>query len=115
MSDAEKKSPIQAKGDCSRCKGWIDDGRGGRCIFAVDVWNPSCPYDKAVNSREMEEQVASLERENAKLRELVRDMWQDGMCDCDEFGARSTCEYHYVERMQELGILSQQPAKLTHS
>ena len=42
--------------------------------------------------------------ENAKLRELVRDMWHDGMCECDERGACAECEYHYTDRMRELGI-----------
>ena len=49
--------------------------------------------------------------ENEKLRELVRDMWHDGMCDCDEFRACAhgeyhcaECEYHYPDRMHELGI-----------
>lgn len=45
-----------------------------------------------------------LRAENAKLRELVRDMWHDGMCDCDEYGACAECEYGYLERMHELGI-----------
>ncbi len=45
-----------------------------------------------------------LESENEKLRELVRDMWRDGMCDCDECGACAQCEYHYPDRMRELGI-----------
>ena len=48
--------------------------------------------------------VAELERENAKLRELVRDMWHDGMCECDERGACAECEYHFLDRMRELGI-----------
>lgn len=49
-----------------------------------------------------------LREENAKLRELVRDMWHDGMCDCDEFihslGVCAKCEYGYLDRMHELGI-----------
>ena len=51
MSDHhdEKKPPIEAKGDCTVCKGWRKDNiRGGHCIFAADYWQPSCPYDKAV-------------------------------------------------------------------
>ena len=51
---------------------------------------------------------AELRDENAKLRELVHDMWSDGMCDCDEFsrsiGVCVKCEYGYLERMRELGI-----------
>ena len=42
--------------------------------------------------------------ENARLRELVRDMWRDGMCECDERGACAECEYHYPDRMRELGV-----------
>ena len=45
-----------------------------------------------------------LQAENAKLRELVRDMWHDGMCECDERGACATCEYGYLDRMRELGV-----------
>ena len=42
--------------------------------------------------------------ENAKLRELVADMWRDGMCECDERGACAQCEYHFPDRMRELGV-----------
>ena len=42
----EKKSPAEAKGDCAICKGWVDDGMGGTCIFADDFWIPHCPYDE---------------------------------------------------------------------
>ena len=45
-----------------------------------------------------------FETENTKLRELVRDMWCDGMCDCDEQYTCAECEYGYHERMRELGI-----------
>ena len=45
-----------------------------------------------------------LYAENVKLRELVRDMWRDGMCECDERGACAECEYHFPDRMRELGI-----------
>ena len=45
-----------------------------------------------------------LQRDNAKLKELVRDMWRDGMCECDERGACTECEYGYHERMREAGI-----------
>lgn len=55
-----------------------------------------------------DERVDRLKAENAKLRELVRDMWHDGMCDCDEFihslGVCARCEYGYLDRMHELGI-----------
>ncbi|MBR3226845.1 MAG: hypothetical protein IKF78_16140 [Atopobiaceae bacterium] len=42
--------------------------------------------------------------ENMKLRELVRDMWENGMCECDERGACAECEYHFPEHMRELGV-----------
>ena len=55
--------------------------------------------------------VDKLSDDNAKLRELVRDMWHDGMCDCDEFRVCAQgeyhcaqCEYHYPDCMRELGI-----------
>ena len=48
--------------------------------------------------------LRQMESENAKLRALVRDMWHDGMCECDEQHACTECEYHYHERMRELGI-----------
>lgn len=48
--------------------------------------------------------VPSLEAENAKLRELVRDMWRDGMCECDERGACAQCEYHFTDRMRDLRV-----------
>ena len=54
------------------------------------------------------DRVDELWDENRKLRELVEDMWHDGMCDCDEFshsiGVCVKCEYGYPERMRDLGI-----------
>lgn len=44
----KKKPPREAKGDCTICKGWVNDGRGGICVFADDYWTPGCPYDKEV-------------------------------------------------------------------
>lgn len=49
-------------------------------------------------------EVERLQGENAKLRELVKDMWHDGMCECDERWACAECEYHFPESMRELGI-----------
>ena len=51
-----------------------------------------------------EHDLKQLQQENAKLRELVRDMWNEGMCECDERGACAECEYHYTDRMRELGV-----------
>ena len=42
--------------------------------------------------------------ENAKLRELVRDMWHEGMCECGSRGKCASCEYDYPTRMRELGL-----------
>jgi len=56
------------------------------------------------------EAYETLEADNAKLRELVYDMWCDGMCDCDELVAAqgechcAECEYGYLERMRDLGV-----------
>jgi hypothetical protein len=58
----------------------------------------------------VEDELLKLKRENKKLRELVRDMWHDGMCDCDEYGVCNEygvcakCEYGYPDRMREAGI-----------
>lgn len=57
-------------------------------------------HDHAEQGRE----IARLERENTEVRELVRDMWRDGMCDCDEQYTCDECEYGYHERMRKLGI-----------
>jgi len=61
--------------------------------------------------RALEGEVRRLISDNEKLKALVRDMWHDGMCDCDEirFCAQdeyhcAECEYHYPDRMRELGI-----------
>lgn len=48
--------------------------------------------------------VDELQAENDKLRELVRDMWRDGMCECDERGTCTECEYHFPNRMRMLGV-----------
>lgn len=53
---------------------------------------------------DLEAENARLKEENKWLRELVRDMWRDGMCDCDERYACTECEYGYHKRMEELGI-----------
>lgn len=42
--------------------------------------------------------------ENSQLRGLVRDMWRDGMCECDKRGACVECEYGFPDRMRKLGI-----------
>ena len=60
-----------------------------------------CPY---CHNPLSDADVDRLQAENSELRELVRDMWQDGMCECDERGACAECEYHFPDRMAELGV-----------
>lgn len=50
------------------------------------------------------DKTLELATKNAKLQELVEDMWLDGMCECDERLTCDKCEYHYTDRMRELGI-----------
>ena len=57
-----------------------------------------------VNAEDAIEQVHCLQTENDKLRELVRDMWHEGMCECGSRGKCASCEYDYPTRMRELGI-----------
>lgn len=45
-----------------------------------------------------------LEQGNAKLRELVADMWRHGMCECEHERDCVACQFAYPGRMQELGI-----------
>ena len=76
--------------------------------MAVPIANIMEPADW--QDREMER----LEAENAKLRELVRDMW-NGMCGyghdcrfCEHYelceGQRFVGECEYRRRMRELGV-----------
>ena len=51
-----------------------------------------------------EHDLKQLQQENAKLRELVRDMWNEGMCECGSRGKCARCEYGYPDRMRELGV-----------
>jgi hypothetical protein len=48
----KKKSPAEANGDCTICNGWVDDGRGGTCVFTNDFWTPYCPYLSSNKARE---------------------------------------------------------------
>ena len=69
-------------------------------------------YDTQVTNRRalcdmiahLESDLAESKAENAKLRELVRDMWHEGMCECGSRGKCASCEYDYPTRMRELGI-----------
>lgn len=67
-------------------------------------------YDN-ISRRELCDMIAHLESdlaeskaENAKLRELVADMWNEGMCECGSRGKCARCEYGYPDRMRELGV-----------
>lgn len=56
---------------------------------------------------QLEEQkcfAADLERDVRALRELVRDMWSEGMCECGSLGKCESCIYDYPSRMRELGV-----------
>ena len=46
----------------------------------------------------------NVEAENARLRELMADMWRHGMCACEHERDCVACQYAYPGRMQELGI-----------
>ena len=50
------------------------------------------------------DKTLELGTENAKLRELVRDMWHEGMCECGSLGKCATCIYEYPTRMRKLGV-----------
>lgn len=48
--------------------------------------------------------IADYRSEVAKFRELVRDMWHEGMCECGSRGKCESCMYDYPNRMRELGV-----------
>ena len=77
------------------------------CVYCSFAGN--CDrYDKPLTSIEQPAcdayEIHPLLAENAKLRELVRDMWHEGMCECGSRGKCASCEYDYPTRMRELGI-----------
>ena len=69
-----------------------------------DTWNYW--YQRLMNAynESVERQIMTEQDENAKLRELVRDMWHEGMCECGSRGKCARCEYGYPDRMRELGV-----------
>ena len=69
-----------------------------------DTWNYW--YQRLMNAynESVERQIMTEQTENAKLRELVADMWHEGMCECGSRGKCASCEYDYPTRMRELGI-----------
>ena len=60
--------------------------------------------DQCEREHLMQVSIDALDKENAELRELVRDMWHEGMCECGSRGKCASCEYGYPTRMRELGI-----------
>ena len=83
--------------------------------YAADWRNSVVLGDATVELRDAADTIDYLrntcndiQRDNEKLKVLVRDMWHDGMCDCDEFshsiGVCAKCEYGYPDRMRELGV-----------
>ena len=60
--------------------------------------------DQCEREHLMQVSIDALDKENAKLRELVRDMWHEGMCECGSRGKCASCEYEYPTRMRDLGI-----------
>ncbi len=73
----------------------------GNFIYRAEFEGSFLSKDEA---KELGKYVSGILDENHRLRELVRDMWHDGMCECDERGACAECEYHYTDRMRELGV-----------
>ncbi|MEE1210293.1 MAG: hypothetical protein U0K60_09675 [Parafannyhessea umbonata] len=65
-------------------------------------------HDVQVLTREeanrIEAEYKRMQADNTKLRELVADMWNEGMCECGSRGKCASCEYDYPTRMRELGI-----------
>lgn len=73
--------------------------------YQIEVEQAKVENDKLVMKLNAEHLVRqNVERENAKLRELVRDMWNEGMCECGSRGKCARCEYGYPDRMRELGV-----------
>ena len=71
-------------------------------LDAADMLDENANLVMKLNAEHLVRQ--NMERENAKLRELVRDMWNEGMCECGSRGKCARCEYGYPDRMRELGV-----------
>ena len=71
-------------------------------------WNSDCFIKIYGSWKRLRATVPHLERENAKLRELVSELWvscpvHDSDCDeCKHKGGRTGCELY--DRMLELGV-----------
>lgn len=77
------------------------------CVYCSFAGN--CDrHDKPLTSIEQPAcdayEIHPLLAENDRLRELVRDMWNEGMCECGSRGKCARCEYGYPDRMRELGV-----------
>lgn len=75
--------------------------RSDSLYYDTQVTNRRALCDMIANRESV---LAESKAENAKLRELVRDMWHEGMCECGSRGKCASCEYDYPTRMRELGI-----------
>ena len=71
-------------------------------LDAADMLDENANLVMKLNAEHLVRQ--NMERENAKLRELVQDMWNEGMCECGSRGKCARCEYGYPDRMRELGV-----------
>ena len=83
--------------ECLNAAGLSDCGEN-------DTWNYW--YQRLMNAynESVERQIMTEQAENDKLRELVEDMWHEGMCECGSRGKCASCEYDYPTRMRDLGI-----------
>lgn len=75
--------------------------RSDSLYYDTQVTNRRALCDMIANR---ESDLTESKAENAKLRELVRDMWHEGMCECGSRGKCASCEYDYPTRMRELGL-----------
>lgn len=72
------------------------NGSVGYHVFNVHDLTPEQAVEATLGS--------DLQAESAKLRELVRDMWNEGMCECGSRGKCKSCMYDYPDRIRELGV-----------
>lgn len=75
--------------------------RSDSLYYDTQVTNRRALCDMIANR---ESDLTESKAENAKLRELVADMWNEGMCECGSRGKCARCEYGYPDRMRELGV-----------
>ena len=110
MSNSTREMKVSEVMECAEAYGMVGLPRDvdGEPIHIGDLMALG---DDQVGRRTLCDMIANLESdledakaENAKLRELVRDMWHEGMCECGSRGKCASCEYDYPTRMRELGI-----------